>query len=290
MNFHYALATESTNCFKAFVKGGTFIKATLSFISLINHIFTYWPIYSFCTIKNINLQVFSETMRPKIILNAAMSADGKISTIKRKQVRISGEYDFARMDRMRADADAVMVGIGTVLADDPSLTVKSERLRYEHKQRWGRKDPIRIVVDSMARTPIDADIFNKGDGDIIIAVCNNAPGERVKKLNEKSRIITIGRDRVDLVGLMSNLKDSGINTLMVEGGATLNWALISGKLVDEIHTYIGAIILGGENAPTLVDGTGFFGKEDAVKLELASMEKMDNGVLLRWHVLNQDKK
>ncbi|MBE0524204.1 MAG: 2,5-diamino-6-(ribosylamino)-4(3H)-pyrimidinone 5'-phosphate reductase [Methanosarcinales archaeon] len=228
-------------------------------------------------------------MRPNIILNAAMAADGKISTIKRKQVRISGNDDFARMDLMRARADAVMVGIGTVLADDPSLTVKSERLRLERKQRCGCEDPIRIVVDSMARTPIDADIFNKGDGDIIIAVSNNAPANRVKKLNEKSRIIKIGRDRVDLVGLMSNLKDSGINTLMVEGGATLNWALISRELVDEIHTYIGAIILGGENAPTLVDGTGFFTSEDAVKLELASMEKMDNGVLLRWHVLKQEK-
>ena len=228
-------------------------------------------------------------MRPNIILNAAMSADGKISTIKRKQVRISGNDDFARMDRMRARADAVMVGIGTVLADDPTLTVKSELLRIERKQRCGCEDPIRIVVDSMARTPIDADIFNKGDGDIIIAVSNNAPVERVKKLNEKSRIITNGRDRVDLVGLMSNLKDSGINTLMVEGGATLNWALISRELVDEIHTYIGAMILGGENAPTLVDGTGFFSSEDAVNLELASMEKMDNGVLLRWHVLKQEK-
>jgi 2,5-diamino-6-(ribosylamino)-4(3H)-pyrimidinone 5'-phosphate reductase len=94
---------------------------------------------------------------------------------------------------------------------------------------------------------------------------------------------------VDLMGLMSNLKDSGINTLMVEGGATLNWALISQYLVDEIHTYIGAMILGGANAPTLVDGSGFFGSEDAVYLELVSMEKMDNGVLLRWHLLKQEK-
>jgi 2,5-diamino-6-(ribosylamino)-4(3H)-pyrimidinone 5'-phosphate reductase len=226
-------------------------------------------------------------MRPKIILNAAMSADGKISTIQRKQVRISGDDDFTRMDQMRANADAVMVGIGTVLADDPSLTVKSERLRLERKKRCGRENPIRIVVDSMAKTPIDADIFNKGEGDIIICVSKNAPADRVKKLNEKSRIITIGQDRVDIVGLMSDLKESGINTLRVEGGATLNWSLISQDLVDEIYTYIGAMILGGENAPTLVDGAGFFGSEDAVNLELASMEKIDNGVLLRWHVLKK---
>ncbi len=223
-------------------------------------------------------------MRPYTFINAAMSADGKISTYKRKQVRISGKNDFERGDHLRAGADAVMVGIGTVLADDPSLTVKSGDLRRNHKERNGCENPARIVVDSMARTPIDADIFKKGEGERIIAVSKAAPADRVEKLKKKARIITTGRDMVDLVALMFRLKELGIGTLMVEGGATLNWSLISQGLVDEVFTYIGALFLGGKDAPTLVDGAGFADNTDAAGLELISLEQMDNGVLIRWRI------
>lgn len=231
-----------------------------------------------------NPTVNSTMMRPYIFINAAMSADGKISTYKRKQVRISGINDFERVDHLRADADAIMVGIGTVLADNPSLTVKSRDLRFNRKERNGCENPVRIVVDSMARTPLDADIFKKGEGEKIIAVSGTAPDDRVEKLKKKARIIIAGRDRVDLVALMSGLKELGIDTLMVEGGATLNWSLISLGLVDEVFTYIGALFLGGMDAPTLVDGAGFADNTDASGLELVSMEQMDNGVLIRWRI------
>lgn len=230
------------------------------------------------------LKVYSGMMRPYTFINAAMSADGKISTYKRKQVRISGKNDFERVDHLRAGADAVMVGIGTVLADDPSLTVKSRDLRRNRKERNRCENPARIVVDSMARTPIDADIFKKGEGERMIAVSETAPADRVEKLKKKARIITAGRDRVDLVALMSRLKELGIGTLMVEGGATLNWSLISQGLVDEVFTYIGALFLGGKDAPTLVDGAGFADNTDATGLELVSLEQMDNGVLIRWRI------
>jgi len=233
-----------------------------------------------------NPTVNSTMMRPYIFINAAMSADGKISTYKRKQVRISGINDFERVDHLRADADAIMVGIGTVLADNPSLTVKSRDLRCNRKERNGCENPVRIVVDSMAITPLDADIFNKGEGEKIIAVSETAPDDRVEKLKKKARIIIAGRDRVDLVALMSGLKELGIDTLMVEGGATLNWSLISLGLVDEVFTYIGSLFLGGKDAPTLVDGAGFADNTDAAGLELVSMEQMDNGVLIRWRIAN----
>ncbi len=227
-------------------------------------------------------------MCPHVTINAAMSADGKISTHRRIQVRISGDDDFNRVDNMRASADAVMVGIGTVLADDPSLTVKSGQLRSDRKKRCGSEDPARIVVDSMARTPVDADIFKKGEGERIIAVCEKAPQSKVEALQQQgARIITVGEQQVDLAGLMSELKTLGIDTLMVEGGATLNWSLVSLGLVDEIYTYIGALVLGGVGAPTLVDGAGFSDNTDAAGLELVSIERMDNGVLLRWSVLDQ---
>ncbi|HID28236.1 MAG TPA: 2,5-diamino-6-(ribosylamino)-4(3H)-pyrimidinone 5'-phosphate reductase [Methanosarcinales archaeon] len=218
--------------------------------------------------------------RPFVFINSAMSADGKISTFKRKQVRISGNKDFERVDELRASADAIMVGIGTVLADNPSLTIKSETRRARIN-----KDPIRIIVDSKARTPLYADIFRKGQGKCIIATSQSARLERVKKLQKLAEIIITGKDQVNLPELLSILKNKGINRLMVEGGGTLNWSMISQGLVDRIYVFIGNIIIGGKTSPTLVDGFGFT-ENEICKLELIDLERMDNGVLLEWKVIN----
>lgn len=220
--------------------------------------------------------------RPFVFINTAMSADGKIATIERKQTRISGSVDFDRMDELRAGSDAIMVGVGTVLSDNPSLTVKSHQRKDKRRAGGLPENPVRIVVDSMARTPVDADIFKKGEGKRIIAVTEFAPQERIRKLAERAEIITAGKKTVDLGKLLVELKARGIARLMVEGGATLNWGLISCGLVDEMYTFIGNIIIGGINAPTPADGEGF--KNDFCRLMLISCEKIDDGVLLRWKV------
>jgi 2,5-diamino-6-(ribosylamino)-4(3H)-pyrimidinone 5'-phosphate reductase len=220
--------------------------------------------------------------KPFVFINAAMSADGKIATIKRRQTRISGNLDFDRMDELRATSDAIMVGIGTVLSDNPSLTVKSKERREKRRSLGLEEDPVRIVVDSLARTPIDADIFKKGEGKRIIAVCENAPGENVQELSKFAEIICTGQKSVDLAKLLIELNNRGIKKLMVEGGATLNWGLISEGLVDEIYTFIGNMILGGKSAPTLVDGEGFV--SDFGKLNLISCERLEEGLLIMWKV------
>ncbi len=220
--------------------------------------------------------------RPFVFINAAMSADGKIATIEQKQTRISGSLDFDRMDELRAASDAIMVGIGTVLSDNPSLTVKSAQRKGKRRDGGLPENPVRIVVDSMARTPVDSDIFKKGEGKRIIAVTEAAPQERINNLAERAEIITAGNKTVDLEKLLIELKARGIDRLMVEGGATLNWGLISGGFVDEIYTFIGNIIIGGSNAPTLIDGEGF--KNDFSRLTLISCKKLEDGVLVRWKV------
>ncbi|WP_135613182.1 2,5-diamino-6-(ribosylamino)-4(3H)-pyrimidinone 5'-phosphate reductase [Methanococcoides sp. AM1] len=223
--------------------------------------------------------------KPFTFINSAMSADGKISTKERKQVRISGDVDFDRMDDLRATSDGIMVGIGTILADDPSLTVKSEERRATRKSKGSDENPVRIVIDSKARTPLDADIFIKGEGKRIIAVSGSAPVDKVEMLQEKAMVIRAGKERVDLCALMAELNSMGIKRLMVEGGATLNWAMLSSGLVDEIYSFVGNLLIGGTSAPTLVDGVGFV-ESDILSLELMSMEKMDEGVLLKWAVIN----
>lgn len=221
--------------------------------------------------------------RPFVFINSAMSADGKLSTKERKQVRISGKRDFERVDELRAKSDAIMVGIGTVLSDDPSLTVKSPERKAARKARGKSENPARIIVDSKARTPLDADIFKKGDGLRIIAVSNSAPAEKVEKLEKKALIVKTGTDKVDLTELARKLKEIGINSLMVEGGATLIWGMLSAGLVDEIYTFIGNIIIGGSTAPTFADGAGF-SEGELLELDLLSVEKIEDGVLLKWKV------
>jgi 2,5-diamino-6-(ribosylamino)-4(3H)-pyrimidinone 5'-phosphate reductase len=223
-----------------------------------------------------------KSARPFVFINAAMSADGKIATIERRQTRISGSLDFDRMDELRASSDAIMVGIGTVISDNPSLTVKSKERKEKRLAHGLSENPPRIVVDSMARIPADSDIFLKGEGKRIIAVSKSAPAEKVRLLSNLADIICIGEKNVDLIKLLSELKDRGINRLMVEGGATLNWGLISNGLVDEIYTFVGNIIIGGKTAPTLVDGEGC--ACDFCKLALITCEGLEDGVLLKWKV------
>jgi 2,5-diamino-6-(ribosylamino)-4(3H)-pyrimidinone 5'-phosphate reductase len=221
--------------------------------------------------------------RPFVFINSAMSADGKLSTKERKQVRISGKLDFERVDELRARTDAIMVGIGTVLSDDPSLTVKSPERRAARKAAGKSENPARIIVDSSARTPQDADIFKKGEGTKIIAVSNSAPAKKIEKLEEKAIVIKTGTEKVDLPELVRELKKMGINTLMVEGGATLNWGMLSAGLVDEVYTFVGNLIIGGKAAPTFTDGEGFT-EAEIPKLELLSAEMIEDGVLLKWKV------
>ncbi|KXS44849.1 MAG: 5-amino-6-(5-phosphoribosylamino)uracil reductase [Methanolobus sp. T82-4] len=222
--------------------------------------------------------------RPFTFINSAMSADGKISTYERKQVRISGDIDFDRMDALRAGSDAIMVGIGTVIADDPSLTVKSEKRRLERKQAGLEENPIRIVIDSKARISPDADIFKKGEGRKIIIVSESAPSAKLRELEDIATVIVAGEDKVDLVASMSKIWEIGVRRLMIEGGATLNWGMVSNGLVDEIYTFVGNLLIGGSTSPTLIDGEGFTEKE-AMKLDLIEAEKMEEGVLLKWKLL-----
>ena len=260
-----------------------------------------------------------KSLRPFVFINAATSADGKISTVERRQTRISGKEDFERVDSLRAGSDAIMVGVGTVLADDPSLTVKAGARRAARARAGKDANPLRVVVDSRARTPPNAEVLCKGEGRRIIAVSElaNADGERVAELGKRAEVLVCGGSgaaesgaaesgaaggggggrggggrggKVDLGKLLARLRQRGVERLLVEGGATLNWSLISQGLVDEIFVYVGNLILGGEDAPTLVDGTGFVAGAGVVKLELLSAERLGEGVLLKWRVVSEGER
>jgi 2,5-diamino-6-(ribosylamino)-4(3H)-pyrimidinone 5'-phosphate reductase len=218
----------------------------------------------------------------------AMSADGKISSVERRQVRISGSGDRERVDRLKAERDAVMVGIGTVLADNPSLTVKSGDLRRARVSAGKAENPVRIVVDSRGRTPLSADILRKGPGERIIAVSGGAGEEARARFRGLATVIPAGDgEEVDLLLLMARLHERGIGSLMVEGGGSLVASLFALGLVDEFLTYVGNLVIGGKDAPTPADGPGFPHDNEFVRLSLMDVGELDEGVLLRWRVKNR---
>jgi 2,5-diamino-6-(ribosylamino)-4(3H)-pyrimidinone 5'-phosphate reductase len=225
-------------------------------------------------------------MRPYVIVNVAVSADGKLSTRERRQVKISGSQDFKRVDTLKAGCDAIMVGIGTVLADDPSLTIKSPDHIAERTRQGKSEHPVRIVVDSHARTPPDAKILHKGSGRRIVAVSEAAPTERIQTLKSMSDVIIAGKEQVVLTYFLHKLSEQGISRLMVEGGGTLIWGLISEGLVDELYMFVGNIIIGGYNAPTLADGPGYIKESDFPTLKLISTSIIEEGVLIHWKMGN----
>lgn len=227
-------------------------------------------------------------MRPHVFVNLAMSADGKLSTKERRQVRISGDADFRRVDQIKAQCDAIMVGIGTVLADDPSLTVKDAGLKKERVESGRDENPFRIVIDSRARTPVDAAILHKGPGRRIIAVAGSADPAKTALLSQYADIQVCGDERVDLSSFFEYLGTLGIRSLMVEGGGTLISSLFAEGLVDELYTCIGNMIIGGADAPTPADGDGFILESDFPSLVLKSAVKIDEGILLHWIVRKKD--
>jgi 2,5-diamino-6-(ribosylamino)-4(3H)-pyrimidinone 5'-phosphate reductase len=216
----------------------------------------------------------------RVVVNAAMSADGKLSHRGREQVAISGPADFDRVDRLRAESDAVLVGVGTVLADDPHLTLDDPELVDERLARDESAHPARVVVDSRARTPPDARVLDDAATTYVL-LSDAAPGEQVADLRDAgAEILVAGDERVDLPAAFDALADRGIDQTMVEGGGEIIFSLFDAGLVDELTVFVGPRIIGGRDAPTLADGDGFV--DEFPSLSLAAVERVDDGVVLRW--------
>ncbi|MEF8856514.1 MAG: 2,5-diamino-6-(ribosylamino)-4(3H)-pyrimidinone 5'-phosphate reductase [Haloplanus sp.] len=218
----------------------------------------------------------------EVVVNAATSVDGKLSTRERRQIRISGDEDFDRVDRLRAAADAVLVGVGTVLADDPHLGVKSEDRRVQRLRNGRSANPARVVADSRARTPPDATLLND-DAETYLLVSAAAPAERLATLREAgATVIEAGTERVDLPAAFDELEAAGVDRLLAEGGGELVFSLFEAELVDELSVFVGSLVVGGREAPTLADGEGFV--DDFPVLDLVGVERLDDGVVLDYRI------
>ncbi|MDH4123430.1 MAG: 2,5-diamino-6-(ribosylamino)-4(3H)-pyrimidinone 5'-phosphate reductase [Thermoplasmata archaeon] len=208
----------------------------------------------------------------KVILNCAMSADGKIALPTRRQTRISNPEDLERVHRLRNGVDAILVGIGTILADDPKLTV-SEKYISEPSH------PLRIVLDSKGRTPPSAEVL-KGDAKTLIVTAENCSKEF-----PGAKVVRLGEDRVDIHRLLDFLSSNGIKNLLVEGGGEVMWSFLNRGLADEISIFVGSMIIGGSDSPTLASGEGADSLDNIRRLALKDCERLGDGVLLRYEVL-----
>jgi 2,5-diamino-6-(ribosylamino)-4(3H)-pyrimidinone 5'-phosphate reductase len=222
--------------------------------------------------------------RPVVYINVAMTADGKIDTIERQGAAISSPRDKERVDRLRASADAIMVGGKTLIGEDPKLTVKSETLRAERVARGLSPNPIKVGVVTAASLKADSKFLHAGPAEIVIFTTRRTSKEHLALLEERHAHVYISEtERVDLQSALGILKEMGVERLMVEGGSTLNFELLRLGLVDELTAYVAPLIFGGASAPTMAAGFGLK-RNEAIPLKLINVEQWeDGGVLLKYH-------
>ncbi len=213
--------------------------------------------------------------RPKVILNAGMTLDGKIAS-RSGDSEISCGEDLERVHQLRKEVDAVMVGANTALIDDPRLTV--------HKVSSKGGHPLRVVVDSRARIPLSARVFS-GEAKTIIAVSKKADPIKLGEIRRKAEVVVCGEELVDLRCLMEELSKRGVKTLLLEGGGTLNWSMLREELVDEVRVAIAPRLVGGREAVTLIEGEGFDLIKEGVELRLKKQYPIGKDLILEYEVV-----
>jgi 2,5-diamino-6-(ribosylamino)-4(3H)-pyrimidinone 5'-phosphate reductase len=215
-----------------------------------------------------------------------MTVDGKIATSSGDS-KISSREDLIRVHKLRASVDAIVVGISTILADNPRLTVRLAKGR----------NPARVIVDSKGRIPLDSQIIRTASKvKTIVAVTDKAPDEKITNLRDMgAEVLVISEGKkgqsaavphgVNLKLLFHQLEKKGLKKILVEGGGELNWSLLHLGLVDELTISIAARIAGGRLATTLVEGDGFDEIAQSIRLRLKKIEKKKGGELVLYYKL-----
>lgn len=223
-----------------------------------------------------------EHKKPFVVLKAAMTLDGKIATATGQSKWITNETSRAYGYKLRDIYDGIMVGINTVIEDNPMLTARVD----------GGKNPIRIVVDSSLRIDINANVVQDKSAKTIIATTDKADKDKILKLQAQDvDVIVVDKDKndkVDIEKLLDILGQQNICSILVEGGATLSGSFVAKKLVDKVYFFIAPKIIGGKEAKTPVAGTGILNLQEALTLKDIQFEKLEEDILIIGRV-DKDK-
>ena len=222
--------------------------------------------------------------RPFVSINMAMTVDGKITSSRRERPRFTSAHDRQNMDRVRALSDAVLVGARTIRADSPNLHVRTPAMRDYRRSLGKPAGLLKILVTASARIEPDNTFFTDRDGGgLLIVTIEQAPEDRVARLADRAELWRIGRDEVELPALLERLKQRGIERLLVEGGGELNWHFVEQGLVDELYVTVAPALLGGRDAPTLLEGTGF-SMQQQKHLELIDLHREGNELYCHYRL------
>lgn len=251
------------------------------------------------------------TGRPFTVWKTAMSLDGKIATAGGESQWITGDEARACGHSLRDKYDAIMAGIGTVLADDPSLTTRlNDGVQKPLADgRWvaaaladknispSGHCPVRVIVDSLARTPLDSKVVTDGKAPTIIAVAPAAPAEKIAALRKAgAEVLMVPADpkvseeeaasKVNLTRLMEMLGDKsrGITSVLVEGGGTLAFSLLKAGLMDKVHAFVAPVLIGGQEAKGALGGEGFERLPDAPQLKDVTTEMVGKDIHITGYI------
>ena len=218
-------------------------------------------------------RLYMEKSNIHVILSAAISIDGKIST-RANDSKLSSKEDKIRLHKLRSKVDAILIGKNTLLQDNPLLTVRHTK----------GKNPIRIILDSKGTIPISSKIIKTSNKiPTIIVVSKKITDTNLLKLKKLPiEIIVAGENSVNLKLLMKKLSTKNIKTILVEGGGTVNWEFIKNNIFNELIVTLSPYLVGGTDATSFVEGKGFAKIINSPKLKLKSIKRLKNYLVLNY--------
>jgi 5-amino-6-(5-phosphoribosylamino)uracil reductase len=220
------------------------------------------------------------TERPYVTLSAAMSIDGYLDSARPQRLAMSNAADLDRVDAVRAEHDAIMVGASTVRRDDPRLLVRSDArraARVAHGMPWS---PAKVTLTSSGDLPADAAFFTAGDVPRLVYTPRGRAKRLRARLGDAAQVVGLG-DRIAMGDLLDDLPRRGVRRLMVEGGGTLLTQFLAADLVDELQLVIAPFFVGEARAPRAI-GPGTFPWTASRRADLAETRRIGDVVLLRY--------
>ena len=220
---------------------------------------------------------YIQTKRPFVVMKYGMTMDGKIAAYTGMSKWITGEKAREHVQQQRNRYCAIMAGVGTVLADDPLLTCRIE----------GGRNPIRIICDSRLRTPLSSQVITTArQTPTILATCctDSKIQEDYKKAGVEILVTEEKAGHVDLEALMDKLGQKNIDSILLEGGGTLNWSALKAGIVQKVQAYIAPKLFGGQSAKTPVEGMGVSSPADAFRLKNSTMTRLGEDILIESEV------